>query len=169
MKWGIRRYQPYPSDYRGSGKEIGEAARATRLEADKKTTVKVAKKNAQAAYTNIKSNVMQVNKTEKRMEKGKTISEKEQSRYKESKKVVNQSMKEIDKATQAIGYEAVNKAIRNQQFKDNFVGSVIGTAGYNAGLAVLASQGIVFPTPRVIPIMDVKAGQATKYINQHRS
>lgn len=25
MHWGIRRYQPYPKDYKGSGKEIGEA------------------------------------------------------------------------------------------------------------------------------------------------
>ena len=25
MKWGIRRFQPYPSNYRGNGKEIGEA------------------------------------------------------------------------------------------------------------------------------------------------
>lgn len=27
MHWGVRRYQPYPSDYKGSGKEIGDAAK----------------------------------------------------------------------------------------------------------------------------------------------
>ncbi len=28
MRWGIRRYQPYPKGYRGSGREIGDAAKA---------------------------------------------------------------------------------------------------------------------------------------------
>lgn len=32
QKWGIRRFQPYPKDYKGDGKIVGEAAKAAKRE-----------------------------------------------------------------------------------------------------------------------------------------
>lgn len=37
MHWGIRRFQPYPKDYNGDGKEVGKALRAQKR-AEKKAT-----------------------------------------------------------------------------------------------------------------------------------
>lgn len=36
MKWGIRRFQPYPSDYRGDGRYVGEAANEGKANTTKK-------------------------------------------------------------------------------------------------------------------------------------
>lgn len=36
MKWGVRRYQPYPSEYRGPGKFFGEKIKAYRYKKDYK-------------------------------------------------------------------------------------------------------------------------------------
>lgn len=40
MRWGVRRFQPYPSDYKGSGKEVGKARKRTRIGKDDDILIK---------------------------------------------------------------------------------------------------------------------------------
>lgn len=40
MKWGVRRFQPYPKNYVGSGKEVGKAKRKHKIEWDDDVVVK---------------------------------------------------------------------------------------------------------------------------------
>ena len=64
MRWGIRRFQPYPDDYKGSGKEVGKAkVKASKLREDVDLL-----RNKRSVTRAIDS---EIGKTKKRMEKAK--------------------------------------------------------------------------------------------------
>lgn len=68
MKWGIRRYQPYPKGHSG-GKEVGEAAKKknkTSSMSDEELTNKVRRMNLEKQYNKLaKDNNMKTAKIEK--------------------------------------------------------------------------------------------------------
>ena len=195
MHWGKKNGPPYPlgsGDHSASEKKAGwrksldkstkkyssydlskYADKDGKMSVGKQIKVhnKLEKKNVQTAYKNIKNNIQQYNRTKKRLEKGKNVSEKEQYLFEERKKIMDQAISEIDKsikfqASRKNGVDFVNKAIMHQQFKDTIVGSAALTAAYSAGAAFMTSMGVP-NLPRVMVIPDFAAGQARKYINEN--
>lgn len=150
MKWGVRRYQPYPKGYSDDGKEVGEAA----------------KNNVKTAWKELRKRGGYLNSIDRKIKKGKKVSDRQMTAYKESKKIADRAVSEINKATSKVGTNQVNKIIRRQEFKRSIIGSVVGTVAYNAGLAACASMGLpVGAAPRILPIVDMSSYSARKYYN----
>lgn len=62
MKWGIRRFQPYPKDYTGKGEEIGEAKRSAKdIQKDLNNAEKAYKRHAYE-YQNANTRIENLNK-----------------------------------------------------------------------------------------------------------
>ncbi len=101
MRWGIRRYQPYPKDYKGSGREVG-AAKTAALKSFKKAETGYLK-NWQVSGAE-KAN-KRISKLTKKQEKSHFKSRKEWLQYKINKErtVMKYSNDLVNKELEKIG------------------------------------------------------------------
>ncbi|MBO7449811.1 MAG: hypothetical protein J6U54_05525 [Clostridiales bacterium] len=143
MKWGVRRYQPYPSE---------SSAR-----------IKVAKSNVKTAYKDLRKHAMRVQATEAKVEKinrklkkGKGNSQEllykkksitSDKKYKNSKDIAKKSLSEISKAEKVIGQEAVVKQLNKHLAIGSFTRSMVGSIGATA----VAMMGVPVPPFMIIP------------------
>lgn len=116
MKWGIRRYQPYPKGYKGDGKEVGDAAKG------KSDSKKLSRKER-------KAEVERVRKQQENLEKAREAASAKRKYSKEKEEVLKKGSasdlarfkgdltpNEIQQALNRIEWEAkLDEAVRREK------------------------------------------------------
>lgn len=115
MHWGIRRYQPYPGDYRGDGKYVGKASA--------KAAAKQEYKEAKRAYK---------------------TAEKEQVKAKKSMELAKQKMKKAGKMKMSEAEKAArNTKIKNTIRKALKIAGVVSVGAILLALGAFGSYQVV--------------------------
>lgn len=96
MKWGVRRYQPYPDNYRGDGKFLGKRERQL-----SKTQDRIERSVAKARKAAEKGDVKALNKYNKRTERLTKKEQKQIGKYNKALSTYNQNREIVEREKEA--------------------------------------------------------------------
>ena len=166
MKWGIRRYQPYPKGHTG-GKEVGEAARSAKsIQKDLKNIEKEygkASYEVKNAYQRMQLIAKDSAKKEMKGKLSEKADKKQRSRFEEQRLRYNSNMKTVLATEQKItnlikeaaanNYSVYNKPIRkvvNYNMKAKIANFLVGP-GSSTIWALKANKGKA-DTPQAVSV-----------------